>query len=413
MNILLLTHRVPYPPNRGDRIRAYHLLRYLSSRHEVSLACLADEEYTPSTYSVLSEMTTRLEIIRQGKLKRWGQAILRFFAGGTATSGLFHESKLTDVLEKWNSETEFDCIVAFCSSMAPYAFDLGRKDLPVLVDLVDVDSQKWLDYASQSRGLKSFLYRVEGNRLRKFEQEISSRAEAVVLVSESEAEIYRDLCAEDRTHAIINGVDSEYFSGSSEPTANEPFSCVFVGALDYGANIDALRWFCAEVWPLVIQEVPQAKLTVVGRRPSSVVKKLSELPGVNIAADVTDVRPYLVDAEVAIAPLRIARGIQNKVLEAMAMGKPVLATPEALTGIQLQPDVHAVQARTPEQWRAALKDLWDSSEARSQLGLAAREFVLKHHVWDATLSQWDQLLENGKVQDRSTRVVASQGLSKV
>ena len=401
MNILLLTHRVPYPPNRGDRIRAYHLLRFLASRHQVSLACLADEGYDAETYSELQKLTSRLEIVRQQKAKRWGQACLRFTAGRTATSGLFHQPELHRILQEWKKDTKFDCIIAFCSSMVPYAFALSQQEVPVLVDLVDVDSQKWLDYAEQASGVKKLLYRTEGNRLRKFEQKIAEQAASVVLVSEAEADIYRTICPNEKTHAITNGVDGEYFQSSEGPSSSQPFSCVFVGALDYGANIDALNWFCKEVWPNVIRKHAQAHFTIVGRQPTSAVKNMANLPGVTLVANVPDIRPYLQNANIAIAPLRIARGVQNKILEAMAMGKAVIASPEALAGIKLQLDLNAVVANTPSEWCKMLTDLWDSSEKRDKLGSEARKFVQSNHVWSVTLQKWERLLLSSQVQSRS------------
>ena len=396
LKVLLLTHRVPYPPNRGDRIRAYHLLRFLAARHEVSLACLADEPYSAETEQHLRQTTARLAIARQSASRRWLRAAWNLATGGTATSGMFASTRLRRALRAWSQREKFDCIIAFCSSMAPYAFLPQWRDTPVLIDLVDVDSQKWLDYSVRARGFKRFLYGIEGRRLRGREQDLAKRASAIVLVSEPEADLFRSFCPNDKTHAITNGVDLEYFRPTSEATATRPASCVFVGALDYGANIDGLQWFCSSVWPEVKRAEPTASLEIVGRAPTRAIERLASLPGVSLTANAADVRPSLQRAAVAIAPLQIARGIQNKVLEAMAMGKAVVASPGATTGLNAVAGAEIVVAETAEQWVAALRGLWNSDSQRAALGIQARAFAQREHSWEATLAPWRELLEQSQ-----------------
>ncbi len=226
----------------------------------------------------------------------------------------------------------------------------GLAGVPALVDLVDVDSEKWFQYAAESRGVQRWLYRIEGRRLRRLEQSLPPRAKAITLVSDCEAELYRSFCPADSVHAIPNGVDLDYFRPGRDSDVASSQDCVFVGALDYWANIDGVHWFCDEVWPEVRRRRPEATFTLVGSRPSSPVRRLAQRPGIRLAGDVPDVRPYLAEAALVVVPLRIARGIQNKVLEALAMAKAVIATPEALEGIAVEPEVHVCQAGTPAQW---------------------------------------------------------------
>jgi len=404
LKLLLLTHRVPYPPNRGDRIRAYHLLKFLASRHDVSLACLADEPTDAATEDKLRSMTERLAIISLTGTSRWICAALKFASGKTATSGLFASTKLKETIRNWTKTTRFDGVIAYCSSMAPYAFMPELKESQVFVDLVDVDSQKWLDYSESSRGLKSYLYELEGCRLRREEERLAKTAAAITLVSEAEAELFRSACPNSRTHAILNGVDLDYFQPHPRESSTRPFSCVFVGALDYGANIDGLNWFCNQVWPEVRSQEPRATLELVGRCPTKSIQQLAELPGITIAPNVPDVRPYLQDAAVVIAPLRIARGIQNKVLEAMAMGKAVLASPGALTGLETQPGVDVLQAESPSEWVSGLRELWQNETLTSNLGLRARQYVETHHAWERTLEPWSELLAGTATQSSAAAV---------
>lgn len=392
MKLLLLTHRVPYPPNRGDRIRAYHLLKFLAARHEVSLACLADEPIELPAENELRRLTCRLSIVPQAAYGKWIQAALAFTRGQTATSGLFASAQLSETIEHWAAKDNFDAVIAYCSSMAPYAFLPVLSETPKLVDLVDVDSQKWMDYANRAQGLKRLLYGIEGRRLRAYENRLTQEASALTLVSEAEAELFRTICPNNRTHAVLNGVDLEYFSFEEPSQQVRPFSCVFVGALDYGANIDALEWFCSAVWPEVKRLEPQASLELVGRCPTKAIQKLAESSGVTLAADVPDVRPYLRRSAIAIAPLRIARGIQNKVLEAMSFGKPVIATTGAAAGLHCEAGIHFVEADSPQAWIAALQRLWASESERSRLSSAGRKYVEMHHSWESTLGPWERLL---------------------
>ncbi|MCC7087147.1 MAG: TIGR03087 family PEP-CTERM/XrtA system glycosyltransferase [Pirellulales bacterium] len=390
--ILYLTHRVPYPPNRGDRIRSYHTLKYLAERATVDLACLADEPVEDGSIDVLAGLCRRAAIAPLGKLDRWRRALASLARGRSATEGLFYCPQLFRTLAKWSVDTQYDAVLAFCSSMTPY-LDAGRlPDMPTFVDLVDVDSQKWFDYAELAHWPKSWLYRLEGRRVRRLEQQLAARSNAVFVVSENEANVLRSFCPNRDIHSIPNGVDLDYFKPSQykqEPTDPE---CVFVGALDYRANIDGVTWFCRDVWPQVRAKHPTARLKLVGRCPSDAVRQLAKLPGADVAADVPDVRPYLHSAQVVIAPLRIARGVQNKVLEAFAAAKPVVATSAALVGIPATAGEHVYQADDPAQWLTALSELFAQPARRQQLAAAARRFAAAHYDWSTCLSPLESIL---------------------
>jgi sugar transferase (PEP-CTERM/EpsH1 system associated) len=387
--VLFIVHRVPYPPNRGDRIRSYHLLKFLAERADVSLASLTDEPLAAGTLDELNRHCRRVAVEHVPRA-RWARAAGKLLAGGSATEGLFASSKLRRTLEGWSRETRFDAVVVFCSSMVQYLSVPGLQGVPAVVDLVDVDSQKFLDYASEAGGCKRLLYRLEGQRLRAIEKGLVGRAQAITLVSEAEATLFRTFCPNDRTFALENGVDLQYF----QPTQADvkPQQCVFVGAMDYYPNASGIGWFCAEVWPKVLGSFPQATLSIVGRNPPVAVQRLALLPGVTVVGTVPDVRPYVAEAAAVVVPLRIARGIQNKVLEAMAMGKPVLASPQALDGLQLERGRDALCASTPDEWLAALQPLFSDSSVSRQLSIAARQFVETHHAWSATLEPLARLV---------------------
>jgi sugar transferase (PEP-CTERM/EpsH1 system associated) len=263
--------------------------------------------------------------------------------------------------------------------------------VPLVVDLIDVDSQKWFDYATAARGLKRWLFGREGSRVRRLESSLVSRAAAVVLVSEAEANVLRAFCPNDKTFAIQNGVDLDYFSDRF-PAEQLPLQCVFAGVLDYRANVESLVWFCREVWPRVVAEQPAATFAIVGKNPGPAVKRLAALPGVRLVGPVPDVRPFVAQSRFSVAPLQIARGIQNKVLEAMALGKPVIASPQALEGLSLVPGRDALAAATPDEWVAAMLRLFADDRLAADLGAFGRCFVAQGHGWPACLAPLTELL---------------------
>jgi polysaccharide biosynthesis protein PslH len=390
--ILVLAHRVPYPPNRGDRIRTFNILQFLARRADVSLAYLSDEQPSVQAEQALRGMCRDVVGLSLGKRRRWVSAARSLACGRTATEGLFWCGRLRHLLARWSKTTRFDAAVVFCSSMVQYLKAPGLDGMPTIVDLIDVDSQKWFDYAAQTSGLPRWLLGLEGRRLRRLERSLPAKARSIILVSRCETDLFRSFCATDSAYAIPNGVDLDYFSPGKGLSSGSTSGCVFVGALDYRANVDGIRWFCEEIWPEVQRRRPQATLTIVGSRPCPAVRRLASQPGVRLACDVADVRPYLADAAMVVVPLRVARGIQNKVLEALAMAKALIATPQALEGIDVEPGVHVHRATEPVQWIESVLRLLDDRSARERLGRAGRAFVEAGYRWERQLQPLAALL---------------------
>jgi sugar transferase (PEP-CTERM/EpsH1 system associated) len=380
--LLYVAHRPPYPPDKGDRIRTFHLLRSLARRASIHLACLADEGTDPAAVAALRGYCERVAVVRLGRVARWGRALASLARGRTITEGAFEEPALRGLLRAWARETPFTAALASSSGVAPYLGIEELRGVPVVVDLMDVDSQKWLDYAAAGRGPRAWLYRIEGRRLRRLEAGLADRASALTFVTGAEADLYRRFRPRGPVYAVPNGVDLDYFRPAP---GGEEAGCVFVGALDYRPNVDGACWFCRQVWPGVVAHRPGTRVALVGRRPALAVRRLGRLEGVDVVGQVPDVRPYLADAAVAIAPLRIARGVQNKVLEALAMGKAVVASPQALEGLDVEPGVHLLVASTAAEWAGAVDRLLGTPDVRRRLGSAGRRFVEEHHDWDECL----------------------------
>lgn len=393
--ILYLVHRTPYPPNRGHRIRSFHWLDYLAARAEVDLAFLADERLSQETAEELRRRCRR--VIWEG-VSRMGQqvrALVSLCRGRSATEAAFFSRRLLDGLRGWVRDTHYDWVIAYCSSMAPYLAALGVPGSRGVVDLVDVDSQKWLDYAGYHRGVKAWLFRLEGRRLRRLEGALASRVRYVTLVSEPEARIYRGFRPAENVRVVENGVDSDWFSprGAEQIAGPDRPRLVFVGAMDYYPNVDGVSWFLREVWPKLREATPDAVFQVVGAGAGSELRRLiTETPAAELVGEVADVRPYLAGG-IAVIPLRIARGVQNKVLEAMAMGCPVVASPAALEGLDVEVGRDVLAASGIEEWCDRVTRLIQSPEMRRELGGAARARIENRYQWPDKLEVLNNLLE--------------------
>lgn len=393
-HLLYLPHRIPFPPNKGDKVRSYHLLKYLSGRYRVHLGTFVDDpadwQHVEATKKFCGETYFARLDPKIAKLKS-----LRGFVTGEALSLPYYRDR---GLQRWVNDLLARLPVAhvlvFSSSMAQYVL---RSDVHRIADFVDVDSDKWRQYARSQPWPLSHVYRREAEKLFAFEREVTRRFDATVFVSKAEALLFKRLAPEsaDKIHYANNGVDFEYFSPERDypnPYAPGERAIVFTGAMDYWPNVDAVEWFARNVFPEVRQRFPDIRFVIVGAKPARQVEKLAELPGVVVTGAVPDVRPYIAGSALAVAPLRLARGIQNKVLEAMAMGKAVVASPEAYAGIDARPGVELAMATTPAEYVAEISAILSGGRAAA-LGAAARERVMRDYSWSGNLSRVERLLK--------------------
>lgn len=372
----------------------------------MDLACLADEPVSAATMNSLSQVTSRLAVVPHAGNKRYLRCVRSLLAGRTATEGLFDSDDLGTILREWDRQEQFGAMMASSSGVARYLFPpYIRQEAPRWVDLTDVDSQKWIDYAQAARFPMSLIYRIEGQRLRQVEQHLADSCEQLLVVSEAERRLFQSFCPTDRVATVGNGVDSDYFAPSDSVVA-EASSCVFVGVMNYKPNVDAVIWFANQVWPRVRQQFPDAVFRIVGKSPAAEVKSLTSKPGIEVIGPVPDVRPWLYRSACAVVPLQIARGVQNKVLEAMSCGRPVICSSSPLKGLAAEPGLHLLRADSVEEWLNAISRVFQDPILRQELGMAAAAFVLRHHSWDECLSSLDQIVEHRKSAARKISEVA-------
>jgi sugar transferase (PEP-CTERM/EpsH1 system associated) len=371
-------------------VRAYHVARHLASRYHLTLACLADERDVEGPLAALRQEipdTVCIPMARGSNRRRAFGALLG--TGRSATVAYFDSPELRTQLETRRRQTAFDLVYVSSSSMAQYLN--GAERARVLVDFVDVDSDKWRQYGATLPCHKAWVYRLEARRLRNYEVEASRRADRCLVATDREEELLRGLAPWAPTSVIPNGVDLEYFRPSPEPAVES--TIVFTGAMDYFPNTDAVEYFARWVFPRILRDVPTAQFVIVGKNPTANVRRLESIRGVRVTGTVPDVRPYLRRAAVAVAPLRIARGVQNKVLEAMAMGVPVVATAKAYEGLSAKVAEHLFVEDDPPALAEAVVHLLQTPSRRAAVGMAARRFVEAHYSWSTSLARLDEVVD--------------------
>lgn len=396
MNILYLAHRIPYPPDKGDKIRSFHQIEHLARHHSVWCACFVD---SPDDFAYVSALRSICKDVIAIPLRR-GVALLRgamgLVRGRTLTESIYADDAMREILAQLSSDVHFHAVVAFSSGMAPHALRVGA-DRRVL-DLCDLDSRKWLDYASASRGPLRALYRTEGTRLARLEQEWAAQFDATLLISTAEAAPLVQHVGSTRVHIVGNGVT---LRPALRPSGNQHPTIGFVGMMNYRPNVDAVCWFAKHCWSTIRSVFPSAEFRIIGRSPTRKVRSLGRLPGVTVVGAVDDVGIELQHMDVSVAPMRIARGLQNKVLEAMAASKPVVLTREAANGIAGRHQHDFVVANSPTAINRSVLELLRDKTRRLRMGDAARQFVARHHRWEDALREFE-LIVTGSVE-RSRR----------
>lgn len=392
--ILFLAHRVPFPPDRGDRIRSHHLLKALAKLGPVHVGCFGEGD--AAAERALAAVSASAHVAARTKpLPLAGvQAVL---SGKAVSLTAFHSRPL----ERWVRETiareQIAAIVVFSGQMGQYVPDDFAG--PVVIDLCDVDSAKFEAYAMA--GERVWLNAREALLLATEEERLGRRADATILISEAEAALYRSRLAAPASvnvQVIGNGIDAAFFDpaiATPHPALAEGTGphFVFTGQMDYRPNEQAALWVIEALLPRLRGRLPGATFHVVGRNPTRTLMALDGAPGVRVWGAVPDVRPFIAAADAVLAPLLIARGVQNKVLEAMAMARPVVLTPDAATGIAAEDGTHwIVCPPDPEAMAARIADLVVDREAAARIGAAARDFVLSHHGWEAMLAPLAELI---------------------
>ena len=386
--ILFLAHRVPWPPNRGDKIRSHHILRKLMELAPVHLACFADDENEGHAKSDIEQSLASCKVVQRSKPK-WLAGIEALASGKPVSLTSFDSTEIRDFVDQRLAKNSIDCIFVFSGQMAQFIPDeySGR----VVMDFADVDSAKFESYSNEGAGPMAWINRREGQLLRAFEHQVGDRVDQSLFVSSAEARLFeqRSGISADKITAMGNGIDLDFYDPAKAIAVDHDQGAplvIFTGQMDYRPNVQAVSSFSREVMPLILAEHPGAQFAIVGRAPTDEVQKLDGLNGTAVIGAVEDIRSWLKAADVVVAPLRIARGIQNKVLEAMAMGKVVVASTAAAEGIDAVNGDHFLVATDTMEEAAMVCGLLANPERAAEIGETAASLIRSRYSWEQQLA---------------------------
>lgn len=388
---LFLAHRAPYPPDKGDRIRSFRIVEALSRRFAVHVAAFVDHPADLERAEPLRAYCASLTLLPLSPVAARLRSARALISGAPMSFHYFQSARMRAAVGALR-ERRFALEVAFSSSMAPYLVE--PKGGPRIIDLCDADSEKWRQYSQMDSGLMRWIYAREARTLAAAEEAMIQWADKSFAVSADEAAILnaRTLTGK-KAEWFGNGVDADHFAPPTESIGERAADVVFVGAMDYRANVDAVVWFASEVWPRVRSAKQGARFAIIGSNPVRRVLALSRVDGVHVLGRVDDIRPFLHGARAVVAPLRIARGVQNKVLEAMAAGRPIVATHAATTGIAATPDRHFLEADDAQTFSAAVIRLLSDTSEGDALGMRARRLMIDHYSWSAQLASFEAAID--------------------
>jgi sugar transferase (PEP-CTERM/EpsH1 system associated) len=395
-NILYLCHRIPYPPNKGDKIRSFNEIKFLAKKFTLDLISLVDNPDDFKYKENLEKYCRNVKIFPLNTKIAKFKGFLSLAKGKSITQGYFYSQEFQKSYDQWSKDTHYKAVICFSSPMAEYVlksqkiYETNNLKPSYIMDFCDLDSDKWLQYSKKASFPLNILYRLEGKRLLDYEKAVNKVFDKSLFVSKNELALFLRYFPEAKNCSVVpNGVDHNYFSGkATEVKENFTFPLlVFSGAMDYYANIDGVIWFVKEVLPAIKEVFPGTKFIISGSHPQTSVKALEKDPAVTVTGFVPDIRKYYKAADICIVPLRIARGVQNKVLEAMSMGKAVVSTSQAVQGICAEPDKDLVVADNPDSFAQAVIGLLVDRVKLENIGASARNFTLKNHNWSKNLSR--------------------------
>jgi hypothetical protein len=389
LKILFICHRFPYPPKRGGKIRPFNIIKHLSHHgHEVTVASLARSREEEQEGQGLAPYCARYLMERMSAGAAAFRMLVLIPTGTPSSMGYFYSPALARRIREALENTRFDLVFVHCAFAAQYVVKV--RGIPKLLDFGDMDSQKWLAYAKFRKLPLAAGYWLEGRKLQRAEMVLARSFDFCTCTTQAELETLEGYGTGIRSGWFPNGVDSEYFTPTDTPY--DPNTICFTGRMGYYPNQQAVTFFSRQVLPLIRERHPQARFLIVGAQPSRAVLRLQRLPGVVVTGSVADVRPLVLESALTVAPLAIARGTQNKILESLAMGVPVVASKEASRGVDAVPGGHLLTASSPETYRDAVLNLMEDTSMRARFAQAGRKRVLERHSWAASLKTLDALI---------------------
>ena len=385
MKILFVCHRFPYPPNEGGKIRAFNMIAHLQKNHHVTVASLLESKADLTEASGIEPYCHDYIAEVMSKPLAWLKAVLCLVTLIPSSMGYFHSWKLAKKIKSLIKQNHYDLIVVHCSSVAHLV--LSDKNTQKVLDFCDMDSQKWLIYAKHKPFPLSLAYWLEGVKLERAEKRLAMQFESSSVATAFELETLQNFNSGQQSFCFPNGVDTEYFAPTNN--AYDVNTICFIGKMNYYPNEKCMLEFSQQVFPLLRMKYPQLKLCIVGSNPTEKILALAEQEGIEVTGRVADVRPYVQRAALSVVPLTIARGTQNKILESMAMGVPVVCSTVAAKGIDAQAEEHVLVAENANDYVSQIARIIDSRQERERLANNGRARMLSHHSWQIAMEKMD------------------------
>jgi sugar transferase (PEP-CTERM/EpsH1 system associated) len=411
MRILFLAHRLPYPPDTGDKIRSFQVLKHLASQHEVYLACLLDKRCDERAVTELRKIVPNVLYAPISRLQSYWRMLWALLTDKPLTVSHFHSKTLHQQIAKLVAQVDFDAIYVYSSTMAAYVLDY-RIPLRV-IDFCDLDSAKFKQYAMMNKPPMSWLYRLESQRLADYEKQIAAHFDHIIFIGPEEKRLFDSNGFSHKVKLIGNGVEFNFYdrhllASSQRPSKDTKPYLLFTGTMDYLPNVDAAYWFAREVFPTLKMVIPELQFYIVGNNPARKIRQLhNPKSAIFVTGYVEDVRPYLKNARVFVAPMRIARGMQTKILEAMACGVPVVTSRTAARGIGARAGKEVLIADTAAAYARKTLQLLLNKKIRHRMRRQAFAFLRQHFDWQQNLGSLDMLL--AKSQSHSPREIEMVG----
>lgn len=380
--LLFIAHRIPYPPNKGDKIRSYNELLFLSRHFEIDLVCFYDNAKDQVYVPKLKAFCRSVHIFKRGPILKLIRLTTGFLQRMPLSVALYNHDGLREKLNHLKQECDYRHVFIFSGQMAQYVS--GAILSRTVIDFCDVDSHKWDNYADRMPFYFQWFYRLEAKRLLAFEKIHSRQSKAAIFITESELKLFCDQGGDGNLLSLANGVDTGFFAPRDQTPI--PFRILFTGAMDYFPNEEGVAWFAEEVFKPLKEKYSELEFVIAGSNPTPKVKALARITGVTVTGFVEDMREEQAKASIVVVPLRIARGMQNKVLEAMACGKAVVVARKAMGGIHAADGRDLIIADEAEDFKNGIEKLLNSPSLIRSMGLAAREYIVQNFSWEKNLS---------------------------
>lgn len=398
MRILWLNAGLLLPLDKGGKLRTWHLLRHLSRRHDISYLSFSEPSQSAADIDGMREVASEVVTIPRtdppkGTVRFYTDAAGYLLDPAPYAVAKYRSATYRNALERLVRERRFDAVV--CDFLPPIVNLPAILPCPAVLFTHNVEAEIWRRHTENATNpVTRFLLGEQWRRMLRFERAALERFDLVLCVSEADRHTFGALYPDAlRTpaHVIQTGVDTDYFAPMTA-RASRPAHLVFTGSMDWLPNEDGMQYFVREILPRIRQVEPQATLSIIGRAPTPAVKRLAEIPGIEVTGRVDDVRPHIADGSVYIVPLRIGGGTRLKIFEAMSMGKAVVSTTVGAEGLPVTPGHDIVIADEPARFAQAVVHLIRDGELRRRIETEARRIVVDRYDWSAVTEDFEEAL---------------------